>query len=241
MNLDDYKYKIELHAHTKPCSGCSSVTPERMAQIYKELGYDAVVITNHMQPRFHMRNFSSKEEMLETYIEGYRRAKAEGDKLGINVILGVEVFLEKSPADYLIYGIDEDFLIRASENLGLPLPEFYALMKNDKNVILQAHPFRNNTPIMPVDSLDGIETFNLHPEHNSRVGIAARYAAENNMKITICGSDFHDEPSYGLAALRTKTLPKDSFELAAVLKTCDFLFDFSGNIVIPRGFKEENN
>ena len=43
----NYKYRIELHAHTSPASGCSQVTPKDMAYTYKSLGYDAVTVTNH--------------------------------------------------------------------------------------------------------------------------------------------------------------------------------------------------
>ena len=50
MNVNDYKYKIELHAHTNPGSGCSSVSPERMVAVHKKSGCDAVVITNHFEP-----------------------------------------------------------------------------------------------------------------------------------------------------------------------------------------------
>ena len=45
--LKQYKYRIELHAHTSPASGCSEITPKEMVDTYKSLGYDAVTITNH--------------------------------------------------------------------------------------------------------------------------------------------------------------------------------------------------
>ena len=46
---EEYRYRIELHAHTNPASGCSDVTPQEMVEIYHTLGYDGIVITNHFQ------------------------------------------------------------------------------------------------------------------------------------------------------------------------------------------------
>ena len=42
-----YPYRIEMHAHTSPCSPCGTVAPDELVNIYLKLGYDAVVITNH--------------------------------------------------------------------------------------------------------------------------------------------------------------------------------------------------
>ena len=238
MNVEEYLYKIELHAHTNPGSSCSSVTPEKMVAIHKQIGCDAVVITNHFQPDYFYKNFNSKQELIDKYLEGYRKTYEIGQREGLTVLLGMEIRVAENSNDYLVYGIDDEFIGKASEYLDKNLELLYKNLKNDRNVIIQAHPFRNGMTEMPKEFLDGIETFNLHPGHNSRVGMASSYVKENNILITTCGSDFHDEPNYGLALLRSKTLPRDSFELAELIKSRDYLFDISGNIVIPSGFCE---
>ena len=48
--VNEYKYKIELHAHTSPCSGCSEIPPEKIIEILAAKGYNAVMITNHFYP-----------------------------------------------------------------------------------------------------------------------------------------------------------------------------------------------
>ncbi len=239
MNISDYKYKIELHAHTKPCSSCSSTSPENMVKYCKEAGCDAVAITNHLQPHWHISNFNSKKELMDKFLWDYRETKRIGDMEGLTVILGVEVHLAENNNDYLIYGIDEDFIGTAAEYLHADLKTLYTELKDDKNVFIHAHPFRNNMTRMPDEYLDGIETFNMHPGHFGNVSRVCQYAKEHDFKITTCGSDFHDVPNHGLALLRTKTLPKDSFELAELLKSRDYLFDISGNIIIPYGFNGE--
>ncbi len=248
MNFNDYKYKMELHAHTHPGSGCSSVSPERMVAVHKQIGCDAVVITNHfhlghidhyIEPTYFYECLNKdRKALVETYLAGYKKTYEIGKKEGLNVILGMEIRFPQDSNDYLVFGIDEDFVDKSIDYLDKSLEEFYKGMKNDKNVIIQAHPFRNGMRHMTSEFLDGIETFNLHPEHNSRVGVACEYARDNHFPLTTCGSDFHDEPSFGLALMKSKTLPEDSFELAEIIKSRDYLFDVSGTTVIPYGFKE---
>ena len=84
--------------------------------------------------------------------------------------------------------------------------------------------------------VDGIESFNMHPNHNSVIGFAAAYARDNDLIVT-AGTDFHHEGHHGLCAVRTKTLPKDSFEYADILRSKDYVFDISGSIVLPYGYK----
>ena len=47
MNIKDYKYKIETHAHTKPMSPCATLKPEEVIKKYAEIGFSAITITNH--------------------------------------------------------------------------------------------------------------------------------------------------------------------------------------------------
>lgn len=236
MDIKDYKYKIELHAHTTPCSGCSHVSPERMVEIYKEKDVDAVVITNHFEPSYYYEKFETKKDITDKYLEGYWRTLEYGKKQGLTIILGMEIRFHENFNDYLVFGVDEEFVSKASEYLMGGLETFYKEMRNEKNVIIQAHPFRQGMVRMPLEFIDGMETFNLHPHHNSCVGLAAEYAFENNLKITTCGSDCHEEDLAALALTRAKWLPKDSFELAELIKSRDYIFDFSGSIVIPCSF-----
>ena len=80
--------------------------------------------------------------------------------------------------------------------------------------------------------LDGVESFNVHPGHNSRVAVAAKYAHEHHL-IETCGTDYHHPGHQGLGLTLTKTLPSDTFELAALLHSGDFLFEIGGDVVIP--------
>ena len=40
-------YKYETHLHTYPVSKCAKSTVREYMELYKELGYDGIFITNH--------------------------------------------------------------------------------------------------------------------------------------------------------------------------------------------------
>lgn len=227
---EQYKYKTELHAHSSGISGCSHVTAEELVTLYAQNGIDAVVLTNHF---FHgMFEKDGREVFAKKYVAEWQSAAEFGKKLGVNVIPGMEIRFTECINDYLVYGIDSADVEKASTLTESGIKEFYRLFKTENNIILQAHPFRDCMELAPKDSIDGIEVFNMHPNHNSRVAVAAKYARDNHMKIS-GGTDFHQTEHCGMCVIRTKFKPETSFDIAKILNSGDFLFDISGNIVIP--------
>lgn len=232
--FDKYKFKTELHAHTKPVSACSEIEPERLIELYKEKQADAVCITNHFSP-YYFEN-GTKTEKIKEYIEEFEKTRKIGEKNGINVILGMEIRFTENANDYLVYGIGENELEYAYEFLDKGIDEFYKAFKNDSNVILQAHPFRDGMERANIKSIDGIEVFNMHLNHNSRVSRAAQYATENNLLVS-GGTDFHHETHQGQCFVKTDFKPVDSFDIAKIIKDSNFVFDIGGSIAVPYNFK----
>jgi len=237
----EYKYRIELHAHTSPVSHCGHKSPEEQVELYKKAGFDGIVIINHFL-RYPSENGEEylkgcdKKERLDFYCEGYERAKNHGDKLGVAVYFGAELRFDDSPNDYLLFGVDRKILEKVYDLLPYGIKYFRKELDLPDSVLIWAHPGRNG--MVPCDThlVDGIETFNMHPGHNGRIGIAARLANEAQVNIKTCGSDCHNDVDgvVGASALRTKTLPQDSFELAKLLKENDYIFEIGGtSIVLP--------
>ena len=211
-------YKTELHAHTTPVSGCSDIEPEQLVKIYKENGYDSVVLTNHFTTQL---QGETVEEKVKWYLTDYDRCVEEGKRIGLNVILGAELRFVENHNDYLIFGISPEELTDIYKMLPYGIDAFYKEYKNDKNIIIQAHPFRDGMESVKPCSLDGIEVFNMHPNHNSRIGLAAKYANENNM-TAICGSDFHHFGQECLCGILTKKPLENSYDVSDVLKKQDY-------------------
>ncbi len=223
----EYPFTAELHAHTKPVSHCSEIEPDKLIELYLGRGCDTVVITNHFK--------TSNAKPVSKWLDGYYDTVKAAEGSGINVVLGVEISFQGDPNDYLVYGITEEDIHRFAEYTESNLKEFYKSQKNEKNIILQAHPFRNNMVLAPLDCIDGIEVFNMHPGHNSRVAYACKYASENKL-IVSGGTDFHHLGHQGMCLIRTRERLCNSFDVASVLKSGDYLFDINGALVIPEKY-----
>ena len=231
--LSVYKYQIELHAHTSPASGCSQITPKDMVETYKKLGYDAVTITNHF---IYQHDGREKDEYINAYLYDFEETKKYGDEAGLKIYLGAEIRFTECVNDYLVFGINEKMLSEIYDLLPLGIENFRNNYSMPDSVFIQAHPFRDGMQTIDTALVDGFEVFNMHPGHNSRVGIASVYAKENNVSLITAGSDFHhpNRNHEGVSALRSSFLPEDSFGLAKILKSEDYLLEIGrNNIIIP--------
>ena len=230
MNTSEYKFRTELHAHTNPASPCSNFTSEEVIQRYADIGYDSIVISNHFYPG--MRFLDNKEKCTSAYLEDYNHSVMWGEKYGINVIFGCELRFTENFNDYLIFGIEPDFVGMAYDSMPKGLAEFSKNFRNDNTLIIQAHPFRDGMTEMPAELIDGVEVFNLHPGHNSRVAFAAKYTQKYNLLVT-CGTDFHHEGHQGMTAFLTKTQMKTSHDIVKAIRSRDYLIEIGGCIVLP--------
>ena len=94
------------------------------------------------------------------------------------------------------------------------------LSKNEKNLILQAHPFRSGMKLMPAELLDGIEVYNAgnEPEWNE----SARIFAEERGIPCIAGSDGHKIGTAGRAGIAASERIKSNEDLIRVLKNGEY-------------------
>ncbi len=214
--IKEHPHKIELHSHSSAVSKCSQIPAIELIATYKMEDYSGLVITNHFYP-WEPKTKLGYKKYVDNYIKEYYDLCEKGEKMGIKVYLGMEIRFEENENDYLVYGIDEDFIRKAVSPKQKTLEDFVSVCKNDKNLIIQAHPFRNGMMLMSPSLLDGMEVYNLHPNHNSRIGFAAKYSEGTNGTF-ICGTDFHHPGQAALAALLTREIPKDSFDLVNYLK-----------------------
>ena len=226
--LQKYPYTTELHCHSFPVSACGNFSAQETVDFYKEAGATSLVLTNHLNPLWMEGN---PKDRAEEYLSDYRLAKdCGGDE--INIILGVEIRFPENNNDYLVYGVDESDIEKIISLIPYGIANFYKEIKSKKNIILQAHPFRKNMELAPLEYIDGIETMNMHPNHHAKPSIAFKYAKENNLLVS-GGSDFHHQGHHALCLMRTEKEMKNSFDVAEALKSKEAIFDCSGHIIIP--------
>lgn len=210
--------KIEMHAHTSEVSQCAHVPAAEMVRIYKQLGYDAVVLTNHLAPYMPIPDWKGR---VDFFLDGYRLAKLEGEKQGLPVFFGVEINFTENHNDYLIYGLTEEFMKTMPDVLDWGLERFYPWAKQQGLLTFQAHPYRFYiVPINPA-FLDGVEVHNGTPRHQSHNEKAMQLAKEHHL-LEVSGSDFHEYGDEGLGGIITSVDVKNVGDLTDVLKKREY-------------------
>lgn len=192
------RYKYDLHVHTKESSACGRIAGRKLVDLYREAGYDGIVITDHFYPPFFAKLGSRPwEEKVDRYLAGYRAAAARGREIGLVVLFGLELkFAGGDPNDYLVYGVDEGFLKENSWILERGLEQFHQACRESGFLVYQAHPFRPELEVADPGRLDGVETYNGNRRHDSRNHLAQRFARENGLRA-ISGSDCHQREDLG--------------------------------------------
>ncbi len=191
-------YRYDTHVHTKEVSPCGKVQAEEMIRLYNQAGFQGFLVTDHYYNGFVDQFHGSWKEVIDNYLIGYRTAKKAGHKLGMDILLGMELRFDGSVSDYLVYGFDEEFLYDNPYLNRLDLASFRELIKNEDKPILvfQAHPYRKNIPPVQPELLDGIEAFNNHPRHDSSNDKAYALGLSHGLYLS-AGSDAHQMQDVG--------------------------------------------
>lgn len=185
-------YKYETHAHTSETSRCSHISGAELARFYKSLGYTGMFVTDHFfNGNTTVPSDLAWSERVDRFMEGYFAAKAEGDRIGLDVFFGWEYTLCGN--DFLIYGLGRDWLLSNPDQLGLSVRDYMKRVREDGGLVIHAHPFReagyiDMIRLIPRD-VDGVEVINasMKDEYNSR---AEWYAGSYDL-LRSAGSDNH--------------------------------------------------
>lgn len=212
-------YKFDTHIHTQETSSCGKVKAIEAVYLYKEAGYNGIVITDHyFREYFDSLGNLCWEEKADIFLKGYRTAFYEGEKIGLKVILGMEIRFGENINDYLVYGIDENFLKDNKELYNMGLKKFRSMTKKMGVVMFQAHPFRPSMVLAEPSLIDGIEVYNGNARHDSQNPLARAYAEKHGLKM-ISGSDFHQLEDLARGGVMMPEAVNNSFEFAEMLIT----------------------
>lgn len=208
MTTGEYPFLYETHLHTSEGSACGKCSAADMARAYKEAGYAGIFVTDHF---FYGNTGVDRSlpwnEWVDQYCRGYENAKAVGEEIGLQVFFGWESSYRGE--DFLVYGLDGEWLKRHPEIRDAGIEEQYELVKKDGGMVIHAHPFRQ-APYIPEIRLhprwvDGVEVVNSsHPKDSDYNAKALAYALEHDFPQT-GGSDIHSTNlTYGGMAFRRK-------------------------------------
>jgi len=189
------KYLYETHLHTWPSSLCGASPGADYIQAYIDQGYTGIFVTDHF---FHGNTSVSRKlpwrEWVKGFCQGYEEAKNEGDKRGFDVFFGWEESFDISD-DYLIFGLDMEWLFEHPEARYWTRGEQYRAVKAAGGCVVQAHPFRERHYIKKITlssgCVDAVEVANFGNHLESFDALAMRYAQKHGLTMT-AGSDVHD-------------------------------------------------
>lgn len=199
--MENGMYKYELHCHTKESSPCGRKSAEEIVKMYKQNGYDGIVITDHLFLRNHKKfKFLRAKKYVDEFLKGYREAKKYEDD-NFKVFLGAELRFWYHGIDLLLYGIDENIL----KKYNLLCKGYRSLRRiadKEKFLIIAAHPYRLY-PLKPNPKyIHGAEVVNgkTDTETNEKSRL---WAEKHGLKILTSGSDFHSGNESGRCGILT--------------------------------------
>ena len=185
-------FLYETHLHTKEGSACGVSSGREYAKRYLDMGYTGIIITDHFfggncRPS---RNLPW-EKWVQDFCRGYEIAREEGERLGLDVFFGWEETIDG--IDYLVYGLDKDWLLEHPEASNWTQKDQYREVKRYGGCVIQAHPFRSVNHAKQMYAcdkyIDAIEAANSGNNQFSDA-IAMIYAQKKSFPIT-AGSDIH--------------------------------------------------
>lgn len=214
-------FKTELHCHSMPMSLCARVDNDVIIEKYLNAGYSTIVLANHFnQGTINGHGFKSYKEFADAYIGAYKSLK-EASRGKLEILLGMEMRFNRNINDYLVFGIDEDFIYNNPSAFDMSIDSYHKLVNSYGGLLIQAHPFRNDMTVVPPYLLDGVEVFNGHMGHDSRNDIANMWADKHSL-IKTSGTDFHYADVPVNAGIMTSEKITDMKMLVEILKSGNY-------------------
>lgn len=202
-----FPYLYETHLHTSQGSKCGAATGKEMAKAAKEYGYTGIFVTDHnWGGNCNVDASLPWSQWVHEFCRGYEDAREWGDVHDLQVFFGYEAGYQGT--EFLIYGVDDQWLIAHPEIRDASIEEQYELIHNAGGMVIHAHPYREEWYIPEirlfpqwVDGVEGINATHSHsqsgahkdPMYDRR---AVAYAQEHDFPMT-AGSDIHNTNLFG--------------------------------------------
>ena len=214
--------KYELHAHTRQGSKCGWLDAAEVVAMHSRAGYRGIVITDHYNNENLERFYGTPLEQAQAWLSGWRCARAAAEKEGITVLFGLEARLQDCDNDYLIFGVEPEFVLTHPRLNHMTLKQLHALCGAYDALLIQAHPNRKKCHPAPVEDVDGYEVMNGSARHDSQNELTKQLADQHTQLIQTSGSDFHRVEDIDRGGILTSRTIATSREMARCLRERDY-------------------
>lgn len=189
---------IDLHIHEKTYSQDSQISLEEIIDQAREMGLDAVCITDHESNKLR------------------KKAQALSQEKNFPVFVGAEVLTHEG--DLLVYGLDR------LPNQIMHAAELTAYVTEQGGAVISAHPYRNHNrslgnQLKSLENLSGVEGLNGNTP--TFFNLQAFDAAQAINKPVFGGSDAHQIHQVGKCATRFKQIISNEQELVQAILAGD--------------------
>lgn len=245
---EQFPYLYETHLHTSQSSACGKSAGADMARACKEYGYTGIFVTDHNWGGNTAVDRSLPwEEWVEEFCKGYEAAKAEGDRIGLDVFFGYEAGYRGT--EFLIYGIDKEWMKRHPELQKATVEEQYRLVHEAGGLVMHAHPYREEDYIPEIrlfpEWVDGVEGINAthsnsrSTAHNEKAfdDRAIAYARKHHLPMS-AGSDIHNTNLFGGGVAFQRKITSGQDYCRAILQGENYVltngevwYDKEGNVI----------
>ena len=191
-------YLYDPHTHTSETSKCGHLPAAEVVERYVKNGFSGLVVTDHLHPEYLSRIDTEHDwqKAMDHYLTGYKASKKRGDELGFDVILGAELRFPENDNDYLVYGIDEDWL--------------------------RSHPYRDGNLTVFEDAVHGSEIINGNPRHDNHNDLALELCRRHPDFYRLAGSDTHQDGDEARAGVILPERVHDSYQYKAMIEARRF-------------------
>ena len=185
-------FRYEPHAHTAETSKCGHLPAAQVVDRYKAQGFSGLVITDHLHNEYLSRvdRTGSWDAVVDHFLTGYRAARARGEEVGLDVLLGAELRFPENDNDYLVYGFDEAWL-RANPYLCRMSARAFFAKYHGQVLIIHAHPYRDGNTEVFEDAVHGAELLNASPRHGQDDKRTLELCRRHPEYLRLAGSDTH--------------------------------------------------
>ena len=216
-------YLYDPHTHTAETSKCGYLFAAEVVDRYVRNGFSGLVVTDHLHPEYLSRIDTQHnwDMVMDHYLSGYHASKKRGDEVGLDVLLGAEFRFPENDNDYLVYGIDEQWLRSNPYACCMSAQEFYDKFHNEV-LIIHAHPFREGSAPVQETAIHGAEIINNNPRHPNNNDQALAMCRRHPEYFRLAGSDTHRDGDEARAGVILPERVKDSRAYKHMIETLQF-------------------